>query len=93
MGVGMTKKSIQEINFTPDHGSNGKFVAHKKSMPTVRCVCGVEILVVPDLKAMNRAIKKHVAEHRKAIDGSERILALDSLTQFLTEQVLIVTSK
>ena len=37
----------------------------KKRLPIISCECGTEILVVPDLKAMNRAIKNHVAEHRK----------------------------
>ena len=54
-------------------------------MPIVKCGCGFEILVVPDLKAMNRAIKNHVAEHNKS--SSEK------WTDFLTEQTLIVTSK
>jgi hypothetical protein len=86
----MTKKGIQESNFIFNQDRNFKFVAHKKGMPTIKCVCGYEILVVPDLKAMNRAIKNHVAEHKKASDGSER---LGSLTEFLTEQVLIVASE
>ena len=55
-------------------------------MPTIRCICGLEILVVPDLKAMNRAIKNHVAEHKKAEYGLE----FDSLEEFLTEQILMV---
>jgi hypothetical protein len=41
---------------------------------------------VPDLKAMNIAINKHVAEHKRAHDGPEKF------TEFLTEQVLIVAS-
>jgi len=85
---GTTRKRIQEINFTSDQDRSGKFAA-RKSMPIVRCVCGFEILVVPDLKAMNRAIKNHVAEHKKASDGS----ALSSLEQFLTEQILTVASE
>ena len=28
------------------------------------CECGYEILILPDLKAMNEAIKKHVSEHK-----------------------------
>jgi len=86
---GTTRKRIQEINFTSDQDRSGKFAA-RKSMPIVRCVCGFEILVVPDLKAMNRAIKNHVAEHKEARDGSDR---LNSLTGFLTESVLMVASK
>ena len=58
-------------------------------MPTIRCVCGNEILVVPDLKAMNRAIKKHIAEHKKTNND----LTFDSLEEFLARQVLIAASK
>jgi hypothetical protein len=59
---------------------------YQKGMPTIRCICGLEILVVPDLKAMKRAIKNHVAEHKKA----DYDLAFDSLEDFLTEQILMV---
>jgi len=89
----MTKKGIQESNFIFNQDRNDKFVAHKKCRPIIRCACGFEILVLPDLKAMNRAIKNHVTEHKQAGDGRKRISAFDSLTEFLTEQVLIVASK
>ena len=82
--MGMSKRGIQESNFIFSKDHNYKFVAHKTSMPIVKCGCGFEILVVPDLKAMNRAIKNHVAEHNKS--SSEK------LTDFLTEQVLIMAS-
>ena len=83
----MTRKSIQEINFPSDQDRHGKVAAQKNCLPIVRCVCGFEILVVPDLKAMTHAIKKHVAEHNKVHDETERI------TEYLTEQVLLVASK
>jgi hypothetical protein len=86
----MTKRRLQEINYTSGQHRKSKSAAHTKIMPTVRCVCGSEILVVPDLKAMNRAIKNHVAEHKQAHDSSDR---LDSLVGFLTEQVLTAASK
>jgi hypothetical protein len=54
-------------------------------MPIARCTCGFEILVVPDLKAMNRAIKNHlIAMHKKTYYISEESLA---------KQVLLVASK
>ena len=34
-------------------------------MPVHYCICGSKILIVPDLPAMNRAIKKHMIEHKK----------------------------
>jgi hypothetical protein len=37
----------------------------KERLPIIKCECGAEILLLPDLKAMDRAINAHVAEHRK----------------------------
>jgi hypothetical protein len=78
-----------EFNLTSTQDLKNKSAKHKKGMPTFRCRCGTKILVVPDLKAMNRAIKNHVAEHKKA----DCDLSFDSLEEFLTEQILRVTSK
>jgi len=86
----MKRKSIQEINFSSDKDSQSKSATHKKRILIVRCVCGSEILVVSDLKAMNRAVKNHLAEHKQAGDCSDR---LESLTGFLTERVLMVSNK
>jgi hypothetical protein len=61
-----------------------------KSLPTVKCACGFKILVVPDLKAMNRAIKNHLATHKQARIDSAR---LSFIEETLTQQVLIVASK
>jgi hypothetical protein len=54
-----------EIDSSPE-GNNTPSDKHlKKRLPTIKCVCGAEILLVPDLQAMNRAINTHVAQHRK----------------------------
>jgi hypothetical protein len=79
----------QEINFASGQDHKGKSATCKKGMQTIRCVCGIRILVVPDLKAMNRAIKNHVAKHKQADYG----IVFDSLEEFLTEQILMATSK
>ena len=89
----MAKKSIQEINFSFDQDRKSRLDSHKKSMRTIRCACGFEILVLPDVKAMNRAIKNHLVEHRVASGCSESNLALNWLRQFLTEQLLRVASE
>lgn len=78
----MTKKGIQESNFIFPKNSTGKFVSHKTRMPIIKCACGFEILVVPDLKAMGRAIKNHAAKHKKA----------SNVSKWLTEQVLIAAA-
>jgi hypothetical protein len=64
--------------------------SNPKSLPTVRCVCGFRILVLPDIKAMNRAIKNHLTKHKKAHVNSERLAFIE---ESLAEQVLIVASK
>jgi hypothetical protein len=61
-------------------------------MRFARCVCGFKILVVPDLKAMDRAIKNHVTEHYNENRNLGK-LAPGKLTTLLTEQVLIAASK
>jgi hypothetical protein len=60
----MKRKIIQKINLFFDQ--NPPTQSHcflKKNMPIVRCKCGYEILVIPDLKAMNTVIKKHISKH------------------------------
>ena len=83
------KNGIQESNLNVGHNRTDKFGAHKKRMPIIKCRCGFKILVVPDLKAMNRTIKNHLAEHKQA----DYDLAFDSLEKFLTEQILKAASK
>ena len=85
----MKRNSIPEIDFCPDQRRKTEVIVHKNRMPIVRCVCGSEILVVPDSKAMNRAIKNHVAEHKRM--GYS--LVPDLLEDFLTKQVLIAAGK
>jgi hypothetical protein len=55
-------KNMQEIK-----APNDEFLEKVKSlrMPIYRCSCGSEILVVPDLVAMDRAIQKHVGHHNR----------------------------
>ncbi len=40
-----------------------------KSMVIVRCECGDEILLVPDLKEMGKAIEDHVELHLQGLNG------------------------
>ena len=87
---GNFKKSIQKVHVTSDNENESIFVSHKMGTCTIRCNCGCEILVVPDLKAMNRAIQNHIAEHKQGNDDPNRLALLET---FLTEQVLIVASK
>jgi hypothetical protein len=51
------------------------------NMLIVKCGCGVRILVVPDLVAMDKAIKNHLLGHKGANE------------QFLVKQILNAASK
>jgi hypothetical protein len=42
-----------------------KNLMEKKAGPLIRCECGFEILLVPDLKMMAKAIEVHAAKHGK----------------------------
>jgi hypothetical protein len=85
----LTKKNHQETYFASGQDRKSKSAINNKGLPTIRCVCGMRILVVPDLRAMDRAIKNHIAEHKQSNYG----LVFDSLDEFLTEQVLMLASE
>jgi hypothetical protein len=61
-----------------------------EQFPIIRCDCGAEILVVPDLQAMNRAIKTHVAWHRrKERNSGKRVLASGKVSELLSQRTLL----
>ncbi len=61
----------------------------KRRMPIIKCSCGTEILVVPDIKAMDRAINRHVAEHKiKTGNLAEKKLANKKLSEDLIRKLL-----
>jgi hypothetical protein len=37
----------------------------KHNLPVLKCECGHEILLLPDVKALGKAIEEHVMEHKK----------------------------
>ncbi|MGA3290130.1 MAG: hypothetical protein ABSD42_07835 [Candidatus Bathyarchaeia archaeon] len=65
----------------------------KERLPIINCECGTEILMLPDLQAMNRAIKAHVAEHRKKGRKVERnVNSSSNISQLLSQLSLIQIS-
>lgn len=67
----------------------------KGLLPVVCCECGAEILLVPDLKAMDLAIKAHVAKHsgkERKVEGNERTCGKSSqlLSQLTLKKVVEV---
>ncbi len=63
------------------HGSAG--------LPVIKCSCCVEILLVPDVKLMSKAIEAHVEEHRQKVkDPKEAEEEAERVRNDLTEKVL-----
>ena len=54
-------------------------------IPVFSCSCGVKILIIPDFPEMNKAIKNHIAEHRKL---SGQILTEDDLTDQILKVIM-----
>jgi hypothetical protein len=71
----------------PLEGKNAKSDKHLNgSLPLISCECGAEILLLPDLQAMNRAIKAHAAEHRKkGRDTSRNFTTCGNISQLLSQ--------
>lgn len=70
----------------PAFGSKKKIGS--KGLPVIICSCGFEILLVPDIKVMSKAIDAHAKEHREKVKDplaskaeSERII------DYLIEQI------
>ncbi len=55
----------------------------------LKCECGAEILLIPDLQAMNYAIEKHVSEHENKLGEPEKNnkAAADRIRERLIAQV------
>lgn len=62
-------------------------------MPLIKCECGYNILLIPDLKAMNKAITNHLQEHAKReYNTTERSIKQNRIEDDLIQQILTKTS-
>ncbi|MFB3889542.1 MAG: hypothetical protein ACE14S_08625 [Candidatus Bathyarchaeia archaeon] len=57
-------------------------------LPVIKCVCGTEILVLPDLKEMSKAIDRHALEHLETERRAKRDEAVDDVWRLLIKQLL-----
>jgi len=55
----------------------------RRHLPVITCVCGYEILILPDVKIMSQAIEKHVLEHKNkgATDSEADKIELELIAQ------------
>lgn len=54
-------------------------------MPIFKCSCGIEILIIPDIPEMNRAIKNHLIEHKKSTGQG---IAEETITQEILKAII-----
>jgi hypothetical protein len=45
--------------------------ANETSLPMIICSCGAEILLIPNVKEMIKAIEAHILEHTKKIKSAK----------------------
>ncbi len=45
--------------------------ANGTSIPVIVCSCGAEILLIPNVQQMNKAIEAHILEHTKKIKSAK----------------------
>jgi hypothetical protein len=62
----------------------------QRKIPVFTCSCGVRILIVPDLNKMQKAIDKHIVEHRKL---SGQTLTEDDLSQQILKVIIETTNE
>ncbi len=78
----------ETVNIT--EGKNTDADMHlKKRLPLIKCECGSEILLLPDLQAMNRAIKNHASEHLKKERNTERNSNTSDKISLLLSQLVL----
>ena len=63
----------------------------KNNLPLVTCECGYEIVLVPDFKALGKAIEEHVMEHAKKSTMTQK--EVEALEDNLIAQVLKLASE
>jgi hypothetical protein len=74
--------------------SLNKYIRPLNRMPLIKCECGHNILLIPDLKAMNKAIANHLQEHAKREHNTTQWSKKQNrIENHLIQQILTKTSQ
>lgn len=61
----------------------------QKRFPIIKCSCGVEFLLLPDIKEMSFVVRKHAQLHSEnAKNALEAERVYSEIEDFLTSQIL-----
>jgi hypothetical protein len=69
----------------PVYGSKKK-IRNNKTLPSIKCSCGFEILLVHNVKVLSEAIESHVENHKQKVKNPK-----DSETEAERIRVYLVT--
>jgi hypothetical protein len=73
---------------------NNAAKSKKSSIVIIKCICGFELLLVPDVKKMSDAIEAHLEEHKQKIRNSKASEAeTERIRDYLITQVFEEASK
>ena len=88
----MTSAVDKESNAISSSGHQKKRTFAKNQncdMPIIRCTCGAEILLIPDINEMNNAIINHIKEHKKtALTKGKEGISPNKIERILVAQTL-----
>jgi 2-keto-4-pentenoate hydratase len=74
--------------------TNRKLTRIHRSRDSIKCECGAEIVILPDLRAMGDAIEVHVALHLQKLKAPACTTAeAERLQDALIAQVFIIASE
>jgi hypothetical protein len=81
---------IEKISNLSDRKNTDTEKLLKQKLSVITCECGTDILLLPDLKAMNRAINVHVKEHRKkGRPAKKNVKTSSNISELLSQRLLI----
>jgi hypothetical protein len=64
-------------------------INEKKKLPTIRCECGIEIVLINQVEVLGRSIDNHVEQHKaKVSDPVEADVVAKYIEDCLVKQVL-----
>ena len=94
----MSKKATHKTRtITTNDDWDEKISAPKKKscgLPLIKCTCGTEILLIPDIKGMNNAIENHLSTHNKMLhQKGKKKDDPNRIKQILTKEILAKASE